>query len=378
MSQTDIRTGVDGFFTRVDSTNFLVRDLCPLYVNCTHVAVTGFSKSGEATLSVTPYFAGGTIGSLSYQPELWVNTHVLPYSFSGGGTITAVRAGFKPQFTGDTSIYFSGNSTPSHTLIVRREATTISFGSTSFNASYFKDRVLPNRLILWLQGGGGGGGGDFGAGGGGGGFLYIILDTSRTNGQFEITTGSGGAGGAGGGVFGGMTAGNAGGTSSVLWKPDSGSPLVIANAFGGGGGAAQGGAGGTGGGADFPAGLNVFYYRYYSTSTPSGDLTGETGGVGVIAGTGTNGGGFILGTTLHATHNPDDRTGINSKSTGSRSGGLGQKGGGGGASRLRSGANGGVVFGAGSSAVGGAGGGGGGNGFGAGGAGGPGTYEFYY
>ena len=375
MSQTDVRTGIDNFYTKDDSTEILVKNLCPLYANCTPSTVSNFSNTG-ITLSGIPYFAGATINGVTYQPELWVASHLLPYS-SGGINQNFVKAGFKPQFTGNTPIFSSGLATPGHTLIIRRTSNSLDFtagSTTSYSASYFKDRVLPSRLILFLQGAGGGGGGDFGSGGGSGGFIYIILNTSRTNGRFEITTANGGTGGASG------VNGASGGTSSVRWRPDSGTLRTIAQAYGGTGGARQGGAGGTGGGTFFSSSsidLNVHYYRYYFSSTPSGFTSGKTGGVGVIFGTGTNG-QSQFGFTLHATHNPVDRTGINSKATGDRSGGLGYKGGGGGASVFRSGANGGEVFTVGDSASGGAGGGGGGNGFGPGGDGGPGVYEIYY
>jgi hypothetical protein len=388
MSQTDVRTGIDNFYTKDGSTEILVKNLCPLYANCTPSTVSNFSNTG-VTLSGTPYFAGATIDGITYQPELWVVSHLLPYS-SGGINQNFVKAGFKPQFTGNTPIFSSGLTTPEHTLLIRRHSDRLDFtvgfpGTvTSLYASSFKDRVLPNRLILLLQGAGGGGGGDFGSGGGSGGFLYIILNTSRTDGQFEITTGSGGTGGSGGSVFGGWTAGTNGGTSFVIWNPDSGIDRRIAEAYGGKGGASQGGAGGTGGGTFFSGSsltLNVYYYRYYFSSTPSGFTSGKTGGLGSLLGdpfsVATNG-QDQPGFTLHATHNPADRTGINNKSTGYKSGGTHSKGGGGAASVFRGGASGGPVFTAGNSANQGAGGGGGGNGNGAGGNGGPGAYEIYY
>jgi hypothetical protein len=385
MSQTDVRTGIDNFYTKDGSTEILVKNLCPLYTNCTPSTVSNFSNTG-VTLSGTPYFAGATIDEITYQPELWVQSHALPYS-SGGINQNFVKAGFKPQFTDNTPIFESGLATPGHTLIIRRTSNSLDFtvgSTTSYTASYFKDKVLPSRLLLLLQGGGGGGGGDFGSGGGSGGFIYIILNTSRTNGQFEIITANGGTGGSGGDVLGGMTNGNYGGTSSVKWRPDSGTLRTIAEAYGGTGGAKQGGPGGVGGGTFFSIAsidLNVHYYRYYFSSTPSGFTSGKTGGLGSLLGSifsvATNG-EDQPGFTLYATHNPADRTGINNKSTGYKSGGTHSKGGGGAASVFRGGASGGPVFTAGNSASGGAGGGGGGNGFGPGGDGGPGVYEIYY
>ena len=48
----------------------------------------------------------------------------------------------------------------------------------TFPAGYFRDQVVPDRLILLIQAGGGGGKGGAGNGGGAGGAAFVIINTS--------------------------------------------------------------------------------------------------------------------------------------------------------------------------------------------------------
>lgn len=84
--------------------------------------------------------------------------------------------------------------------------------STTFSATYFKDQIIPDRLLVVLQGAGGGGGGNSGGqyfivtligsdggGGGSGALLCIVINTSKlkesSSNYFKIVTGQGGGGG---------------------------------------------------------------------------------------------------------------------------------------------------------------------------------------
>lgn len=380
-------TGISSFYTKDGDVDILVKDLCPIYESSTIASLTNYTKDG-VTLKGTPKSFGG------YYPEYGFNcaedtsvvSHTLPY-YQSGITQRWTKRGYKPQFIAAGPLYTSGDFGSAHFLKIRKYSTYLEFlfaygetqVSNKFYATYFKDGVIPSRLIMLLQGAGGGGGADEGVysgnGGGSGGFVSLILNLDKTDsGYFLIDAGAKGLGGTG------NNDGTKGGDSILYFFSDSGGNILLLRANGGYGGGNGGndiiGTGGTTHVKDLYE--NNYFFRYKtSTSTSSGVYSGVSGGIMPNDGTDMN------AKTFYSTNNPNDWYGVNEKYFSTKQGGEGFSGGGGGggASLFASGGNGGSSGSSGQSGSRGSGGGGGAFKFGGGGSGGNGGstyYEFYY
>lgn len=377
--QTSVLTGIDSFYTKDETNSVLVRDFCPIYADCTSESLDGLTKS-SVKLAGTPKWTGGNVdlgilGTQYCRPDNWVVQHTLPYRQSN---ITRYwcRRGYKPQFTNQTSILTSANNLGSHTVYIRKYSSYLEISIDidgvitpyQYNASFFKDRVVPERLILLLQGAGGGGGSadtyaGGGGGGGSGGFIYAILNLSyTTTGTFIIYVGAPGTGGSS------IQNGTNGGLTTLKFKQDGYDEVLLLEIYGGQGGL-KSGASGSGGAIYSSSWLDTYFYFSYILSNVSGNTVGVSGGNESSAGQN------MSAKVLTATNYYPDIVGINNKSLSAKSGGAGNVGGGGGASVFANGGTGGTTTGG----VGSKGsGGGGGKRYSAGGKGGSVHYEFYY
>lgn len=399
-SSPETVTGISSFYTKDGGENILVRDLCPIYESSTITSLTNYTKAGE-TLKGTPKSFGGYYTppeypeyGFNYAEDTSVVSHTLPY-YQNGITQRWTKRGYKPQFMTAGPVYTSGDLGDFHLLKIRKYSDYLEFlftyGDTEisnkFYATYFKDGVVPSRLLMILQGAGGGGGsyggGYSGNGGGSGGFVSLILNLDKTysldktdGGYFEIYAGAKGLGGTG------NSGGTNGGDSTLYFFSDSSEGILLLRANGGrGGGSGGSGIIGTGGTTQVKSLYeNDFFFRYKtSTSTSIGVYSGVSGGTMSNYGTDMN------SQYLYSTNNPNDWDGINKKVFSTKRGGASFSGGGGGggSSLFAEGGYGGNLGSSSSSGQSGyKGSGGGGGGYGSGGSsggdGGSTYYEFYY
>lgn len=327
MAQTDVRTGITGYKVNISGTYVEVRDYCPLFLNCTQQSSSFKNSNGTAVLK----------GIEKYSSDTWVKSNDLPYFESGSRLNWCVR-GTKPQFNVLTLRDYPTESGKPIKIYRTNEFLTFENlpgqnQSIQLGASNFKDRVVPLRLLVAIQGGGGGGGSSgnvwSGAGGGGGGYLQVILNLEKTGGYFTVIVGAGGRGGnipdipAGGNAESGQQ-------TSINWYNTSTSVTTeLAAALGGYRGESMNGVGGPGGGYSINTTmLGQGYFYYVSTHYTKSGAAGGTGG---------NGGGEVAGYSYFATNNPDEQSGINIHNESNHYGGEtngATTGGGGGASPL--------------------------------------------
>jgi len=387
-------TGISSFYTKEGEEDILVRDLCPIYESSTLASLSGYTKNDE-TLKGTPKSFGGYYVILeypgygfNYAEDTSVVSHTLPY-YQNGITQRWTKRGYKPQFMTDGPIYTSGDFFSAHQLRIRKYPTYLELLfiyedtqiSNKFYSTYFKDGVVPSRLIMNLQGAGGGGGADEGLysgnGGGSGGFVFLILNLDKLLEQegasYLFNVGARGLGGTG------NNDGTDGGTTNLLFNSGT-SYLELLRVFGGKG-AGNGGNNKLGTGGSFEISSihdNNYFFRYKSSlSVSSGAYSGVSGGRM------HNDGSNMTSKTFHSTNNPHDWYGVNQKHFSQKSGGTGYSGGGGGggASLYANGGNGGSSGSSGLNGSKGSGGGGGAFKIGGGGNGGNGGstyYEFFY
>lgn len=171
LAQDSILTSITGYkinIGTVNSPNFVeVRDYCPMYANCIFQS-TDFKNSSNVQLSGIPY----------YSDDLWTTGVELPY-YKTENQLKWVKRGTKPQFDLIAQLDSIAVDTTS-TVNITRTDTKLTIGLLNFYPSNFKDRTIPTRLLVVLQGAGGSGGNGnwnvYGSGAGAGGFWAGIIN----------------------------------------------------------------------------------------------------------------------------------------------------------------------------------------------------------
>lgn len=300
------------------------------YVDLADVAEA--HDSNLPSLDLTSYYDEMKFASKTSMNNSWIKTVGEQFKYGTAQTApTFILKGTMPLFKLFHSITTPIDISDTPTTLTWNRTQGIKIGDTNYPASSFRGGVVPNAIIVELQGGGGGGGGTIygvvqwtnGSGGGGGAHAVAVLDLSASSGTWKIWVGGGGAGAAGGAS---AHTGSGGGTTMITG--DGGT----VRAFGGYGGAA-----------------NNFQVDNISgkggTASASGSyvhsLLLTDGAVGGFTDTNDGKGGGISEATAHAFSNSSyNYKNINNKVFTAKSGGS-KKGtaGGGGASRSANGAN---------------------------------------
>lgn len=172
---------------------------------------------------------------------------ILDYFHDSLGMPSYVARGSYPQFK---SLLYQSTASGSFNIYI--EDNKLKIGHREFNATDFKDGIVPDRLIVILSGAGGGGGsngggfplgfpvlGADGGSGGSGACVCVVLNTAllkeSADNKFSITVGSGGSGGV---TFinqdtysWGWGNGSYGGSSTIKFNN-----TILVTAYGGGGG----------------------------------------------------------------------------------------------------------------------------------------------
>lgn len=301
--QSDIRTGITRYRVSVDDQYVELKDYCPLFKDCTVHSVTAFKDNSYPSKSIQ--------GVIKYPSDNWVKGYTIPYRSSTTSTDVFCVAGYKPQFQELYALHNNGNAyviieKTSTKLILRRPNGSSYFEAT---ASYFKDRVLPKRLLVVMQGGGGAGCSSHktntGNGGGAGGHVAVIINLEKTGGYFQVYVGYGGVGGE-------DKSGENGLDTQLMFIRDNGTSLLLAAARGGIGGKKE--SKGFGGDYYINYGSAVINDYFYIVNTTFG-----SGGNG---GTGGNVGQSMSLRTIHSTNHPTDKNiGINKTIIGGFDGG---------------------------------------------------------
>ena len=241
MAQQSILKGIKGIRLRDVQTQGLpteFKDYCPIFTNGEVKTVNAVLSTG-ASLSYTE----------RYLDDVWTEGYSVPFYTLGGTAPKAIVRGTFPQFNpiGNTVGVGSTATMPFTKVNISISAGVLSLTipgtSTTYtiSANQFKDRVLPRRLLVTMQGSGGGGGGasgnSVGYGGGSGGFATIILNLDKTidnTGYFELTIGNAGTGGLA------KNTGTTALTSTIRWvNPSTAYSFSLVQVYGGTGGGAQ-------------------------------------------------------------------------------------------------------------------------------------------
>jgi len=178
MAQTDIRTGITGFI----QDGVELKDLYPLFPDCQAIELPFKRTSDNESLKLIPYNAADkwTTGSI---PKFFIDESNPSQKF--------VERGTKPQFNKFYEL-ISNEQTADRNYEIRKSDDYLKIvhidptngeieSQITFTANDFKDKVIPQKILLFIQGAGasGDGGGVFngrGDGGGSGAALSIIID----------------------------------------------------------------------------------------------------------------------------------------------------------------------------------------------------------
>lgn len=333
MAQDSILVGIKGFKVRVGNSNLEFTDYCPLFEDCTPKILTQFKNKDNVYLAGIERFKGKLAIDTWIEEDKWVKGFTSPFETNSSAPEFCV-AGYKPQFNLLYTLRPEHSSSGYIDITVSSLNLTISSPGSgtifSRQASFFKDRVIPKRLLLVMQGGGGGGGSSYsinsGSGGGSGGLIVVILNLEKTSGKFQIKVGAGGAGGEDG------NEGGYGEDTILFWKENNKVRETIASAGGGESGTSS--SGGAGGKCYFNS--TFLFNEYFYTTFYDYFYNGTSGGHG-----GNNGESTTL-RHLYATNDTNFATGINVLTLNPKSGGSKgdpTTGGGGGASCFANGGN---------------------------------------
>ena len=178
ITQTSILKNPANYYTKENGTNIQIKDLCPVFVNCGYETANFFNDSTKSN----------SLRGVSYNSaDPWTEFHEFNYR-KNSVKMKWVKRGTKPQFnlltelapwnydTGPGFLYYKIFFSPIFEIRAYfdhyddGQITNVSV--FSMTPTQFKDKVIPKRLLMELQGAGGRGGYTLsavnGTGGGGG------------------------------------------------------------------------------------------------------------------------------------------------------------------------------------------------------------------